>query len=186
MTGDPDPAVPRLTALTEITGERVTLRDWTLDDLPALAEASRDPYIPLITTVPADYTEQAGRDWLARQHEHALYGAGRAWAVTSRETTHVLGFAVVHSISWHHRRAQLGYWILARHRGHGYARETVGLLAGLARDWGLTRLEAIIETGNDASIRVCESAGFTYEGTLRSYFRLGGRPRDMMMYALIN
>ncbi|MFD3505528.1 hypothetical protein ACFWWT_46595 [Streptomyces sp. NPDC058676] len=47
--------VPRLVA-----GDRFLLRPWELGDLPLVREASSDDYIPLITTVPATYSQEAG------------------------------------------------------------------------------------------------------------------------------
>jgi hypothetical protein len=66
---------------------------------------------------------------------------------------------------------------------HRYAKAAVALLPSLARELGLARIEAPIEPENLASQAVCGALGFTQEGTLRSYLRIGGQNRDMIMFA---
>ena len=72
----------------------------------------------------------------------------------------------VHSIF---RRAQVGVEIWSPiDRRHGYAREALELLVGLAFDWlNLHRLEATINADNTASLALLEKVGFQREGVLR-------------------
>jgi RimJ/RimL family protein N-acetyltransferase/uncharacterized damage-inducible protein DinB len=161
----------------------VLLRAWGPGDLPVIAEASSDSYIPLITTIPVPYTPQQGGAWLRRQWDQAADGRGCPMAIVSRSSSETVGMATITGIDWTHRRAAIGYWILDRHRGRGFAKAAVSLLPGLARDLGLVRLEALIEPGNHASQAVCRALGFAAEGTSRSYYRIGGQNRDMMIFA---
>lgn len=96
-------------------------------------------------------------------------------AIISRSTGQTVGMATINGVNWTHRRAAIGYWILNRYRRHGFARSAVSLLPGLARELGLIRLEALIEPGNHASQAVCRALGFTEEGTLHSYYQIGGQ-----------
>ena len=179
------PTAPDLRSLPPRGNDVVVLRAWEEGDLTVIEEASNDPYIPLITTVPAPYTPQEGNAWLERQHCQAADGRGCPMAIISRSTGETAGLAPINGINWTHRRAAIGYWILDRCRGHGLARAAVSLLPGLARELELVRLEALIEPGNHASQAVCRALGFTEEGTLRSYYRIGGQNRDMVMFAQI-
>lgn len=165
------------------TNDLVTLRPWQPDDLPVIAEAGRDPYIPLITTIPSSYTTEEGHAWLRRQHDQAAKGRGRPMAITTTGNGDVVGMAAINGINWAHRRAAVGYWILHRYRGQGFAKAALALLPDLARELGLLRLEALIETGNHRSQAVCRALEFTEEGTLRSYHRIGDRQRDMVVFA---
>jgi [ribosomal protein S5]-alanine N-acetyltransferase len=188
MTADQPPArqasePPDLRAVAPRSNGAVLLRPWQQADLPAVAEASTDPYIPQITTVPAPYTPGEGAAWLQRQRDQAAEGRGCPLAVISLSTGEVVGNAIITGIDWYHRRASIGYWLLARHRGHGYARAAVALLPGLASDLGLVRIEAQIEPGNRASLAICRSLGFTEEGTLRAWYRIGNQNRDMILFA---
>ncbi len=54
-------------------------------------------------------------------------------------------------------------------------------------DWAFAnidvdRLSLFIESWNDASISTAERAGFTREGVLRGWERIGGQPQDMVSF----
>ncbi|XP_062213331.1 uncharacterized protein LOC133914213 [Phragmites australis] len=85
-------------------------------------------------------------------------------------------------------RASVGYRIAHAHWGRGVA--THALRAAVeavfaAWPW-LLRLEAVADVENQASQRVLEKAGFVREGVLRRYIVLKGRPRDMVMFSLVD
>jgi ribosomal-protein-alanine N-acetyltransferase len=176
---------PDLCGLAPRGNDVVLLRPWQEADLPAIAEASSDPYIPQITSVPAQYTAAAGAAWLQRQRDQLAAGRGCPMAIWARDSARVVGLATITGINWVHRRGDIGYWILSRDRGHGYARAAAALLPGMAREIGLVRIEALIEPANHASQAVCRSAGFVPEGRLRSYYRIGDENRDMIMFSLL-
>lgn len=163
----------------------VSLRPWRIDDLPTVAAASQDAYIPLITTVPAEYTLDTGLAWVERQREKAASGRSCPMAVVEKASGQAAGAAVIDAISWRDRRAAVGYWIIESRRGRGLAGAAIGLLPDIARQIGLIRLEALIEPDNLASERVCRASGFEYEGTLRGYYRIGDTQRDMMSFSLL-
>lgn len=59
---------------------------------------------------------------------------------------------------------EVSYWTHADKRGRGHARNALALLVGYAAAIGVPRLEAHVATGNQASRRVAESAGFSQPG----------------------
>jgi RimJ/RimL family protein N-acetyltransferase len=50
---------------------------------------------------------------------------------------------------------------------------------------GLERIELFAATGNPASQRVAERAGFTREAVLRAYWRRGDARQDMVAFGLL-
>lgn len=82
--------------------------------------------------------------------------------------------------------AGMGYWLTPQPRGRGYATRAVGLLTawGLGAQ-GLDRIEAWVEPGNDASVRVLSRCGFEYEGRLRSFLRFPTRRTDALVFSRI-
>ncbi len=50
---------------------------------------------------------------------------------------------------------------------------------------GLERIELLAATGNPASQRVAERAGFTREAVLRSFMRGEGERQDMVAFGLL-
>jgi len=82
--------------------------------------------------------------------------------------------------------AYLGYYAFAPHAGHGYMSAGLALVLRHAfRDLRLHRLEANIQPGNLASIRLVERHGFLKEGFSPNYLKVSGRWRDHERWALL-
>jgi RimJ/RimL family protein N-acetyltransferase len=168
-----------------VEGE-TALRPWRDSDLPELVQACRDPEIVRWTRVPADYAEADARSYLHQRYEAALAGLTAPFAVTDARSDRLLGSISLLRFSWGHARGEVGYWLAAWARGQGHATRAVRLVCG----WGfsalrLERISLLAATGNPASQRVAERAGFTREAVLRSYMRNGLERQDMVMYGLL-
>ncbi|MGW5423176.1 GNAT family N-acetyltransferase [Streptomyces sp. NPDC003943] len=177
--------VPVLTAPTGLT-----LRPWRLadPDLALVREASADPYIPLITTVPPSYSEAEGRAFVERQWSRAATGAGYPFAielpaVDAGQAARPVGFIGLWLKDLAQGRASLGYWLSPAARGHAIAGTALATVAEWAfRDLEVPRLELCVEPWNTASARTAERAGFRREGVLRGWQQVGEERRDMVMY----
>jgi ribosomal-protein-alanine N-acetyltransferase len=81
--------------------------------------------------------------------------------------------------------AALGYWAFAGTAGRGYLSEGLQLVMRYAfGHLGLHRLEANIQPGNTASIRLVRRNGFRYEGTSPDYLFIDGAWRDHERWAI--
>jgi hypothetical protein len=67
------------------------LRAWQVKDLPLVREASNDPHIPEITTVPANYTDEVGQEFLKRQWDRAASGEGYSFVIAEAEGDRGIG-----------------------------------------------------------------------------------------------
>ena len=162
------------------------LRPFVLADLHLVREAAQDPYIPLITTVPAPFTDTEGRRFIERQWDRSRRGSGYSFAIADAAT----GRAVGNIGLWLHDigagRASVGYWVAPPARGRGASGHALKTLTFWALGvLGIARLELQVEPRNEASIRVAERAGFQREGLLRSWQEVGGERKDMLMYSLL-
>jgi len=158
--------------------ERLVLRLPRLEDAPAAAEYLADEEVMRFlggVTVPAEDAPAVVQRWLDRWAEN---GAGQ-FAIERRDDGAFLGrsgILVWDTRSWthasfadagEHAQPELGWTLVRRHWGHGYATE-----AALAvRDWarrerGIGRLISLINAANAASQRVAE--------------RLGARPTEIV------
>lgn len=82
---------------------------------------------------------------------------------------------------------ELSYHIYSeQHRGRGYATEAVALMSGYLFDrMKHNRIRLIIHPDNQASRRVAEKCGFTYEGVARGAWFNRGRSHDVAVYGLV-
>jgi [ribosomal protein S5]-alanine N-acetyltransferase len=49
----------------------------------------------------------------------------------------------------------------------------------------IERIQITVQPDNSACREVAERAGYAFEGILRSYIEIKGRPRDAAMYSLL-
>ncbi|MFC8700047.1 GNAT family N-acetyltransferase [Streptomyces parvus] len=184
---DPAPGPEPLTVPSMTAGPDFVLRPWEMSDLPLVREASLDPYIPLITTIPAPYTEAAAEAFVRRQWERAATGAGYPFAIVRSRDRRPVGAIGLWLRELPEGRASLGYWLTDTVRGQGVARAALRTVTGWAlRDLGVPRLQLYIEPWNTASARIAEDIGFRREGLLRGWQQVGDERRDMAVYALLN
>ena len=139
----------------------VTLRPWRPSDEADIVEACQDPEIRRWTTVPDPYTPEDARFFVAMAPEMWNQRLGMSFAVTGPEDDRALGSLSVVAVDVAAGRGELGYWIAPWGRRRGMASAALALLSGWLLDHvGLRRLEVVVETGNDGSLRVAGLAGF--------------------------
>ena len=80
---------------------------------------------------------------------------------------------------------EVGYWLFANARGRGLATRAVRAVVREAFASGISRIEANVRIGNEASERVLERAGFTREGVRRHLLRHGDGRVDATLFSLL-
>jgi RimJ/RimL family protein N-acetyltransferase len=180
-----------------LSDDRVTLRPWSRDDAPFMAEASADPAIrryngahdrqgrpapPLSITEAETVIDQFALNWRA----FATTGtpSGVAFAITDARSGELAGCCGVDD--WTEEDvAQFGYWIAANARRRGYATRAAILLTRWLFELGAARVFLTIVAGNEDSVAVARRAGFVYEGTMRSHGVWQGQRCDVMWFAAL-
>ncbi len=151
-----------------LTTERLVLRPFTVDDLPALTAMHSDPsfwWYPLRAAM----SEEETKDFLVRvigRYESDGFGLE---ALDARDTGALVGWAglaVPHFLPEILPAIEVGWRLAEPWRGRGLATEA----GSAAVDWGFTvagldRIVSIYEPENVASGRVMEKLGFTLERT---------------------
>jgi RimJ/RimL family protein N-acetyltransferase len=168
----------------ELRDGDLLLRDWTFDDVPAIAQACRDPEIARwIPFVPVPYTQRDAAEYV----EACLAAGGGRYplAMSAADDDRLLGSIDLRVNAM--RTGHIGYWVAADARGRGVCTRALRVLSR----WGLGelrlgRLELITDPDNVASQRVAEKAGYRREAVLRSHllYRDGTR-RDSVMFSLL-
>lgn len=164
----------------------VVLRAFEERDVTAVAAASHDPLIPLVTTVPRSPDPAALHAYVARQHGRLATGAGYSFAITDASTDEAVGQIGLWTAEIGAGRATTGYWIAPGHRRRGYARAALTAVTA----WAFTieeveRVQLHVEPSNEASWRTAEACGYQREGLLRSWQRVGDERKDMYVYGVV-
>lgn len=170
MSEPPAPSPPALPEQPTLTDGVVTLRAWRDDDVAEAVEGH----------------DEVIAHWFGWQQvtptRERMAEAIRGWRVAYAEGRRVVSFAVVRDDrligSCEVRRTaegvgELSWALYAGERGRGSATRAVRVLADYAMTeegrggLGLGRVEAKIEPGNEASLRVATRAGLRREGVRR-------------------
>jgi RimJ/RimL family protein N-acetyltransferase len=167
-----------------LTDGVITLRPWRNSDAAAITRLFQDDEAIRWTRAPSPYREGDAFQWLASLPTQMRRGDALPLAVTDVADGNLLA-----SIDLRMRgegRGEFGYVVgaWARRRGIGtralamYSRWALGTL-------GVARLELLVQPGNEASLALGRSAGFTEEGLLRSHSIVRGERKDMIMMSLL-
>src|SRR5215467_15369266 len=136
-----------------LTAGPFRLRPFVMADLHVVREAAKDPHIPLVTTVPAAFTDAEGRRFIERQWDRARRGSGYSFAIADAATGRAVGSIGL----WLHDigagRASVGYWVAGPARGRGAAGHALRTLTFWALGvLGIPRLELYVEPCNENCI----------------------------------
>lgn len=99
------------------------------------------------------------------------------------------GTAVVwcglHDIDWQGRQCDTGYWVRKSAQGRGFATEAANAMVRYAFGaLGMRRIGLTHSAGNEASRRIAERLGFSFEGVQKGANVLpGGKSADTCCYA---
>jgi RimJ/RimL family protein N-acetyltransferase len=174
---------------TELSGAQVWIRRYRAEDVALLFEAARESISDTVMWLPwchPNYSLMDSTAFILSSLEAWERGQRYDFAVFDVATNIFLGGVGLSQPNWIHRFANLGYWTRSSCRGRGVAVAAARLAARLGfEDLGLSRLEIVIATGNQASQRVAEKAGAKREGVLRNRLLIANRPHDAVMYSLV-
>lgn len=166
-------------------GPRLSFRDFTSDDIPAVHEYTSDPEVTRWSTWGPNTLDQTTSfvEDAAQAHLNEDRTAYSLAAVLDGKT---IGSVAVWTTDPHDRNGELGYTFHRAHWGNGYATEAVNqLLIFGFNTLQLERISATCHPGNIGSIRVLEKSGFTLEGRLRSHRLVRGARRDSLLYSIL-
>jgi len=170
----------------ELHTPRARLREVRLEDAEALLDIYADPQAVRFLGRPPQTLEQV-RTRVAKMIEDIGRGEAAFWVLTDPGADRAVAYLGFFRWDVPHQSAELGY-VLARARwGQGLMREVLPALVRHGFEaLGLHRMEARIDPGNDASIRLVERLGFREEGRLRDRtLNEDGSREDLLVFGLL-
>jgi [ribosomal protein S5]-alanine N-acetyltransferase len=173
--------------IPELSHGSIVLRPFRLSDLPLVREASTDPYIPTITSIPSVYSDDEGRAFVDRQHDRARGGHGYPFVIAeASDPDRGLGAVGLWLRDIESGRATIGYWLIPSARGRKLAMAALaGMVTFAFQELAIPRLDLFVEPWNIASQRTAAGAGFAQEALLRGWERIENQQRDAFAYVLL-
>ncbi|HEX6490394.1 MAG TPA: GNAT family N-acetyltransferase [Gaiellaceae bacterium] len=167
----------------------VSLRPWTLDDLPAVVATCSDAELQRwLPYLPSPYTEADARDYVRSTQIGWRDQRGGTFAVVDLDSGEVVGSIGMRVLDREQAVVEVGYWSAAATRRRGLTTRALRLIARwLFESVGAERVQLRADVLNTASRRVAEKAGFVLEGVLRSggLNPREGRRIDYALYSLL-
>ncbi len=147
-----------------IRTDRLTIRAFTLDDVPAIhAALYADP--DAMHFIGGPHSLERTRQGIAGYVEHQRAAGYSFWAVVLEETGEVIGEAGLYPMNGAGPDIELGYALGSPWWGQGYATEAAGAILRTAFEaLGAQRVVAVAKRENTASLHVLEKLGFRNEG----------------------
>jgi RimJ/RimL family protein N-acetyltransferase len=163
----------------------LALRAATVDDIPAIVRACRDPLTQQWLPLPDPYDETHALSFVT-DLARAVWRSGDGIVRAIEWDREFAGMIDLKKTDWRGRTTEIGYWVSPDHRGHGLAGKATRLLGDWAmQEQGMKRVEIRAATGNFGSQRAAVAAGYREEGVLRSAGYVHGGRVDLMIFGKV-
>ncbi|MBR7112568.1 MAG: GNAT family N-acetyltransferase [Clostridia bacterium] len=172
--------------MPKLETERLFLRPMRVSDAPDMFEYASDPDVTryLLWRPHADIGHT--RSYLEYLGGRYRLGMHYEWAVILKAESRMIGTCGFASIDCPNNKAEIGYVLNPRYRGQELMPEAVKRVLAFGFDvLNLHRIEARYMIGNDASRRVMEKVGMTFEGVGRDALLVKGAYRDIGTCAIL-
>ena len=188
MTESPDFAIK-----PTLIGDKVILRPFSEDDLPAMSEALLDPEARILTGSVHDEAQahaplapdeaMAARDWLRTRNDQP---DRLDLAVVDANAAACVGEAVLNQWDPGNESCNFRIFIGPKGRDRGLGTEATRLIVGYGFEHlGLHRISLEVYAFNPRARRAYEKAGFRAEGVLRESLRYNGEWIDATVMSIL-
>lgn len=169
-----------------ITTERLLLRRMRVGDCYDMYEYASDPSVTRFLTWSPHPDVEYTKEYLQYIANHYKLGDFYDWAVILREQNKMIGTCGFTRFHMNHDCGEVGYVINPAYRGRGIACEAVRMVMRFGfSELGLHRIEAKYIEGNEASRRVMEKVGMTFEGMRREEMLIKGSYRNIGVCSIL-
>lgn len=173
--------------MPHIHGERVTLREYRMEDLPCIRQWVNDEEITwgLSSIFTFPHTLHDSESFLRMLVEGKSDIKG--FVIAEKDSLDYIGQIDLIKIDWINRSAALGIVIGRKDMlGQGYGREAIGLLKQFVFErLNLNRLELDVYGYNERAYRCYTSCGFKEEGRLRQKIYKNGKYHDLIKMSVL-
>lgn len=169
-----------------LKSQRLDLIEITLHDLERVHDLHSLPEVDEFNTlgIPASLneTEIILNNWIRSIHAKECF----IFKITNKETKAFIGLFGIKIGKQNYRSAEVWYKLHPKYWNKGFASEALNTVLNFCfNELKLHRIEAGCATGNVASIKVLEKAGFICEGQKRKILPIRGKWVDNYFYAIL-
>lgn len=177
-----DGAMPSFPILTT---QRLSLRQFTQADAGDIQHLVSSKEVAAGTFLPHPYETGFAEQWLAERQTAYEQGIAISFAIVLASPQRLIGSISLDIVS-PHQHARMGYWLGIAYWNQGYCTEAVKAVL----QYGFTgrqlhRIYAPHFKGNEASGRVLQKVGMTYEGRMREHYVRFGQYVDLELYGML-
>ncbi len=166
--------------------ERLILRGMRVSDSADMYEYARRPSVTEYLTWDPHTSESMTREYLTYVGQRYRTGDFYDWAVICKEDERMIGTCGFTSFNCPADSAEIGYVLNPAYQGKGLASEAVCRVLRFGfEELSLHRIEAHFIQGNDASRRLMERVGMTFEGYARESMKIKGKYRTIGTCAIL-
>ena len=172
--------------MRRVDTERLVLEPVTSANAMTLWRIMQSAHLREYQDVPRHTKDEFARRVDARPKSFDSRSIGRfEWLVVARESQQAIGWISLRVGDGGRGTAEIGYSIVATHRGSGFASEAARAIVDYAfEESDLHHLDACCVPANAASRRLLARAGFSEIRVQRSGAIVRGRPVDIVIFEL--
>lgn len=176
-------AAPDFLTKPTLTGDRVTLRPPTVNDVPALMPMFRDPEVARFTGSHQALDERDARAWYATRREQ---DDRLDLAVVERATGSVVGEVVLNAWDADNESCSFRTCFVPTALGRGLGTEATRLIVGYGfEQLAVHRVSLEVFTFNPRARRAYEKVGFVREGVVRDALLWEGERVDAELMSIL-
>lgn len=170
----------------QIETERLILKNYSENDLGNIRKLKSDPMVWKFSTKFATTKLEDAKIHIESVLKNYAENKYDFEALFLKDTGEYIGEAGILSFNKQSNRVVLGYNLISRFWGKGYATEiTKALVKHLFIVEKVERIEALAGEGNIASRKVLENSGFINEGLLRNFAYIDNSYINVYYYGII-
>ncbi|MFW9951690.1 MAG: GNAT family N-acetyltransferase, partial [Candidatus Thorarchaeota archaeon] len=174
--------------VNEINEGDIFLRKISKNDVSffyeSLEERDVTGYLSLGPLRSLNYTKQLIKTYLKSWERYQQFN----YIIELKEAKKInkIGSVSLWNISWRHKRASIGIWILPIYWGKGIGKRALKILLNIAIfHLKLNRIEAYVAVENKRSIELFVNSNFKNEGRLEKYLNFDGKFQDAYIFAYL-
>ena len=172
--------------LIDIESKRLILKKYCIDDLYHLHQLKTEPLVWEYSDKEIVNNINETKNYLGNILSNYNSSKYDFQALFLKDSNDYIGEAGILAFNNKTNRAVIGYNLLPKYWGYGYATEiTQALVRYLFEEQSVERIEALVVEGNAPSQKVLEKAGFKAEGLLRNFTYIDNEYKNVFYYGII-